>query len=1038
MRKCAVIGLMLFAAIRCEAAAPERGYYTEVKMKTFVRNLERHDWARKERDRIIKRADKWLKYDDARLRTLVVRPEVPRSGITHDKDAPVNGEAHRKSGRYSWKISFDKPWKITSPVDGTVYPSNDFAAFIKSGYKDRSLLTGPYPDDGWGCHVKGFDKPFWFVAFYAQWSVNRLLLPALDDLSRAYLITDDRRYAHAAALLLWQLAEYYPRYCFEKQSRYGKELKPLLGRLLYHTSESLYTCQSVPPAYDAIRPAIENDEALMKFTGQTAAQIRAHIEDRMLRTMAGDIMDGSGRIRGNYGMHQIALLRIAAALRHSPRKPASQEMVAWVLRNPQAKFHSDMGLEDALNNLVHRDGYPFESPSYNCGWIRELNDVAENLGEERHRIVAMPRFHKLFLWGIRMGCAGEFVPSYGDSNHMFHGRLGWQNYATEGGFRHYKDPILARARSQRNIPSKVRDLFAEPIDEEMAEAANRHPEPVGITSRLMAGVGFASLQTGTPANRTALAVFYGFYRGHDHSDRLQLDIYSWRNALTPDFGSPESADSHDPRRFGWLAHTASHNTVMINARQQARRDVMVRGRLHVYDPGRFAQLVEVSAEACYPKVAKLYRRTLMLVDVAPDKAYIVDIFRVRGGTQHDWLVHGTQAAFKSDLPFSEPRKKGTLAGPDVPYGFFYDDKRFGNKGYLSKVPYWKYMGSAFQWLFNVQEAKLDGVGSASWHLNRPEKLWPDRPRKGVVLRAHLVGRNETVFACDGVPQRRKTWPETIKFLIRRRKGEDLESIFVTVFEPYKKTPFITSVKVLPTVEGEDDLPVALEIACGEKKQIVFSRLEKQRDNASVLKLDNNVIIDARAAVLEQTTGGLFAQTYLLDNGGSRGLRLPSSAAPVARATVKSVDYEKGEVTLTRPIVPNTPPAGAVAIVESASHANAIPVAKILSGTTFAVGDDDLSAGLVHVQEVKGRQFRFLPRFVYFIEPGMTVVNESGRVVGRVQSVDEGWITLYKKPPALQDFPDRNQDGRCSCRIVVVGPGDTVTFHASVRTAQSAR
>jgi len=394
------------------AAAEERTYYDRSKMTALETNLENFEWANRQKEAIINRADKWLQYDDERLRTLVPPPRVARAIVAHEKGAPVNGDALNKIGRYSWVISFDKPWKVTSPVDGKVYPSNDFSAFMASGFKDRSLLTGPYPDDGWGSSVDGEDRPFWFVGVYAHWSVERLLLPALDDLGKAYLLTDDPRYAHAASLLLWQLSEYYPDYFYEKQSRYGKEVQPnYLGRLLYHTWESNSTAQIVPLTYDAIKPTIEGDRALHRLAGKSPSAIRAEIEDRLLRTMANDIMDGSGRIQGNYGMHQSALLKIAATLKRSRKEPTAKQMVDWVLQNPSANRYTQIGLEDALGNLVHRDGYPFESPSYNIGWTRSLDQIVSLLGDQGNRILSMPRFKDIFLWPIRMTLAGEFVPS---------------------------------------------------------------------------------------------------------------------------------------------------------------------------------------------------------------------------------------------------------------------------------------------------------------------------------------------------------------------------------------------------------------------------------------------------------------------------------------------------------------------------------------------------------------------------------------------------------------------------------------------------
>jgi hypothetical protein len=438
----------------------------------------------------------------------------------------------------------------------------------------------------------------------------------------------------------------------------------------------------------------------------------------------------------------------------------------------------------------------------------------------------------------------------------------------------------------------------------------------------------------------------------------------------------------------------------------------------VFDPGPFTQLVETSAEGAYPDTVDLYRRTLILVEVSPDKAYVVDIFRTRGGAQHDWIVHGTHAGFKSDLDFSRPAKTGTLAGRDVPYGSFYDDARYDNDN-AARVSYQLYEGN--------------GAGTANWRLKGQARLDASRSEDSVRLRAHMIGRNETVFACDGVPPRGPTSPETIKFLIRRRVGEELESTYVTVFEPYRKRPFIKSVRALP-IEAGDDMPVALEIGCGKTTHALFSRLGGPDKGATVLYLGGDTTIDARAAVIEQTPAGAANQIYLLDNAGTRGPGLNIASAPSLRTKVKVVDYGSGTVTLTRPVLSGISPAGGIAIIESRRHANAVPVQKIIDARTFSVGDDDLSPATIQVVSARGARISFYPRHTYFAEPGMTLVNEAGKAVGRIRSIGGGTATLTRSGLSLRDFPDHDGDGRRTCRIVVVGPGDTVTLHTSARMA----
>ena len=473
---------------------------------------------------------------------------------------------------------------------------------------------------------------------------------------------------------------------------------------------------------------------------------------------------------------------------------------------------------------------------------------------------------------------------------------------------------------------------------------------------------------------------------------------------------------------------------MIDAGRQA----LSRGRLHVYDPGPFAQLVEVSSESSYPGVAQLYRRTLMLVEVSPTQAYVVDIFRVRGGSQHDWIVHGTEANFASTLPLSSPEEKGTLAGVDVPYGDFYDDSRYDNDN-AAHVPYHRYEGSGFQWLTNVQQARLSGdaVGSATWNLSRPEDLFPKRPRKGVALRAHLVGGDETVLVADGIPQRREGWPESVKFLFRRRVGEDLESVFVTVFEPYRDTPFIRSVKALPVDPGRD-LPVGLEIDLGGRTHVLLNRMESGSNGGTRLPVGGDVVLDARAAVLERASGSGVTRTYLLDDAGTTGLDLGGGTSPHVDRRVTEVDYGKGTVTLSRPIPQDLTPAGAVAIVERGQYASAISMDRIIDGRTIGIGDDDISEGTVHVIAAKGSHISFQTAFAHFSRPGMTLVNEAGRAVGRLLDIGRNKARLSARNLTLRDFPDLDQDGRRTCRCVVIGPGDTLRIHRSTRTGTAAR
>jgi len=466
IRTAIIVALLLVSASAW--AKGGRTYYTDERLGWMTENIEQYEWARTERDRIIARADKWAAYDDEELVRLVPPLEVARCGTVHNSGCPVHGNEILEfpGGKKSWRMSFDKMWKIQCPVDGEWYPSNDFQAYLDSGCEDKSLLTGQFADDGWGCQLEGQEKKFWFVGYYAGEMVRRYLLPAINDMSRAYLITGEQKYAHKTAVLLHKLAEYYPDYNYETQSRYGLEFMPWYkGRLQYHTWET-FTIQDVTVAYDAIWPGIAGDAELAEFCGTDANGIRADIEDRIVRVAATDIIDGSHRIAGNYGMHQSALLRCALVLDTDEGTPTSAEMIDWVMTGPpDVTLYTDTPIMDALINLLHRDGVPFESPSYNCHWMTDLEDVAELLTLNGIDLWGEPRFRSLYEWPLKLLVCGTMSQPMGDSNNQFAGGLGVTPTYLERAFQRIGDPRMARAMVQREVTFRT-DLFQKSMESE--------------------------------------------------------------------------------------------------------------------------------------------------------------------------------------------------------------------------------------------------------------------------------------------------------------------------------------------------------------------------------------------------------------------------------------------------------------------------------------------------------------------------------------------------------------------------------------------
>ncbi len=1022
---CVLIVMLLAVAAMPGLAKTERTLLTPDKVYNIRDNIAKYDWAKAIRDSAVASAKKYLEMPDEELARYVPDPRIPRSIYVHETGCPNCGLAMRKTGNYSWIISEDMPYKVKCPNCGKVYPDSDYQAFIDTDFKDRSVLKGEIVDDGWGwvSPKHGEKHKYWFVGWYNHWMTQRRLHRAVTSLADAYLYTDDARYAHKCAVLLWQLARYYPDYDYANQSRIGLEInRGYNGKLFYHTWETS-TVRNCSRAYDAIFPALlERDVELEDLAGQSMEQIRHLIEEQLLRSMAAEVVNETMYIAGNYGSHQVGLLQIAAALKDTPGTPSSEEMIDWILNNEEYRVYTMMPVYDALYNLVYRDGVPFESPGYNLGWVNSLTIIADLLRVNGVDLSEVPRFKKLYDWTIDIVCAGKFTPALGDSGNMSGRGLLWRDNIFLSAYRTYRDPLYAKILFDRN-PNAGRDIMAEPITEQLKDDAAQVKLEPGYEDRHLAGYGLAILQNENRENPIAASLFYGRFFGHSHLDKMHLDIFAQNCSMMPDFGYPETANATDPRRFGFFSHTMSHNTVMVDAVKQ----VNGRGRCLAYDTGPVCQYVEAQNDNVYAQ-CETYRRSVAMVEITPGQAYFIDIFRVKGGTQHDWLVHGSHADVVSDLSFSEPRQQGTLAGADVEYGHFYDDEKLGAVPY-GTVSYRGYKGSGFQFLYNVQEAALKSGGYARWNfITSGDRAVPImQGNEGAFLKAFLIGEDEQLFLCDGKPQQnQKGTPESVKFLVRRRSGEDLQSTFVTVFEPGAHDGIIQTVTRLDT--GSDDL-VALKLTLNSGETHYYFNATEPVDQAAI---GDDIIFSGQVGYLGLDEQGQVAQAYLHNATMVTKGNWKLDAEPPVNTTIASCDYEKNSVTLAEPAMANRNASDSTVIINSGRYGTTFVVKGVEGADTLLFGDQEPILSRAVVSQVKTDTREILtPTTLYFVEPSTHLVSEAFAPVTRVAGKSTGVLSIEDDITADQ-LPDADADGTIRAYIMEYGPGDTVLIPSSLR------
>lgn len=287
-------------------------------------------------------------------------------------------------------------------------------------------------------------------------------------------------------------------------------------------------------------------------------------------------------------------------------------------------------------------------------------------------------------------------------------------------------------------------------------------------------------------------MFYGRDSTHGHRDTLNIGMHAFGLDLSPDLGYPEYADNVDMHRAQWVVNTISHNTVNVDARKQ-NENVAAADPKH-FNSTDLVKLIDVESPDVYPQTS-LYKRTTAMIKADEENSYTVDLFRVKGGSDHYFSFHGADGAVTTEGLNFTAQPTGTYAGPNVAYAQRYDDI----DGPL-------YMGSGFHYLKNVErDASPSEQFSIDWNVKDTWNVYGQGSGSptDVHLRLTMLGHVNDVALADGVPPTNKVGnPATLRYMIAHRNGTNLDSLFTSIIEPYKGERFITSITPLVVKAGD--------------------------------------------------------------------------------------------------------------------------------------------------------------------------------------------------------------------------------------------
>ena len=843
----------------------------------------------------------------------LVRATFLWQGAGNFPGCPVCGPEIFKAGGgfYPWVMRPDLPWKVTCPSCHTVFPSNDFASFYERGMTGECDRTGDFVDDGSGW-VSPAGVRHYFVGHWGQKQRWMDILKAIDDLGELYRLTEEARYARTAAVLLCRLAQVYPAMEYARQSNYGA-----LGRVLPWCWENTSVVLPVAITYDSIWPWLRDlpDEGLRAFLmTQGIADPCAHIDRGFLQDVA-EKMIHTNQYLSNEGDHQRALAVVAVVW--GDDDPAhgitTAAMLEWLMRGRGS-------LESMVWNDLYADGFPNEaSPGYSSAVSHKVWEIARILERCGHDLFESPRFLATAQVWLDLTLCGRQQPAIGDyGSIMGGGRAGWNIEVLRWAWERYRLPRLAKAAMSMGNPAP--GLYDPDLRAAIAAAAAAHPGPVVAGTRNLSQFGCALLESPHTGAPRGLSLYYGSAAGgHGHYDRLSIELYAEGRSMMPDLGYP---DQWGAKAQNFHQNSTAHYLVQIDDTGQ---QTLARGRLHYLADLAAAQVVEASAEEAYPGLATTYRRTTALVDTSPETFYLLDIFRVEGGTRHDWLFHGPpQPGFESAGLELGPVRPGTLAGPEVGLG----QAPAGSRR------------SGYEWLHSVREA----APSAAW-----SAIWPEVDGKAGLQMTLLPGCAQRVFiaTADSPRIKAKGLPETLPWVVARREGGGL-STFTAVIRTRRDGDPIEAITPL-AVTTPSGTGVAVRVVTAGTDDLLYSSLEPDH----LATIEGGVQAAGRFVMIRRDRQGRFLSLHTVGASQVRAEGVDLQAQAEWRGTLRSVDLAANTATVDG--LPASPAlVGESLLFENAHRQTNFQVVAVDAAAGAGDGGAVAVVDFGHVSQIAGR------------------------------------------------------------------------------------
>jgi len=592
--------------------------------------------------------------------------------------------------------------------------------------------------------------------------------------------------------------------------------------------------------YDALFDYIRGNEDLAHSIGRFVPWVKSSddvlklLDVYLVQTMAKRIM------RYHYYGDGRQPERMAELATLVGNNAATDPWMEWLFSRAFFYPQPPSGLQDLMITGTDRDGRsPIGSYSYMIGEFsadkvaEKIEDYIRHGGNPRFDLRDNRRYPKTLVsldFYTRIFTAGLQFPRIGDVAGPDKGYAkGFEVGVAQAqpGWRWTKNPkfayILKHFGNQADWDAAAWD--------EIRSAADKVQRAPWMENRSRVLPGWAAfLESGVEHDdfrfRRSVMVRIGTGYGHGHEDTFDLQIYAHGVPMTIDGGQRGGYSSPGDRV------SRVHNTVVVDG-----KNWLGHSWARTLTDANGAGYVCVQAAPLHG--TRLFRRQVALLDVdegrgAPGRlapaqvgpnpgdlprdvvtpnSYVLDVFRVAGGDSHTYCFHAT---------VNDPAPAGPQPVTNVANVKLLPDKEAEDEqarqaaalvGGLKNERYYGIAPARLETTFHLQkkraqQGKIAEAGAEVMFVPRGvyDEKSPDK-----FTRWHLLN-SEGALVAKG-DQHCHQWEYYIPLFFVQRRGENLESAFAAIIEPYAGKPFINAARVVDIADNEADAlrAVAIEV-----------------------------------------------------------------------------------------------------------------------------------------------------------------------------------------------------------------------------------